>query len=86
VDTSTPPDSADTGAPLDTAWESEDAFCSAAALISTYLDALQTPGDGKVIFCHYAGGHYNIQDINISACFPHLSHVQDVLPSTLCDS
>jgi hypothetical protein len=65
----------------------DDDLCSKAARTAGYLDSFQTPGDGKVLYCHRGGGpHYVLVDTDISACLPHLDHVNDVFPSTLCDS
>lgn len=81
-DTSSPPDSGDPGP------DPEDPdFCEKAASIAGFLDSYQVPGDGRVIYCHSGTGrHYTIIDTDISSCLPHLDHVADVFPSTLCDS
>ena len=52
-----------------------------------FLDPLQTPGDGKVIFCHSSGGsNYVYNDTSISSCLTHISHAYDIMPTTICDS
>jgi hypothetical protein len=63
-------------------------ICEEAARIAGYLDPYQTPGDGKVLYCHSGGGpNYTFVDSDISSCLTHLSnHASDVFPTTGCDS
>jgi hypothetical protein len=81
----TPPDWTWTGdVPTD---PTGDEICELAAALVIELDPYQTPGDGRVVYCH-AGGGTNIHYIetDISSCLPHINHPGDVFPTTGCDS
>ncbi|MFN7145426.1 MAG: hypothetical protein ACK4YP_16755 [Myxococcota bacterium] len=72
----------DTGDPGDV----EDT-CAIAENLTGHLDRYQTPGDGRVLYCHGTGsGRFVLVESDISSCFPHLDHRHDVFPSTGCDS
>ncbi len=61
--------------------------CVKASRVPGWLDQFQTPGDGKVIFCHRnAPGKWSVIDTRIRSCIPHAGHLRDIFPSTLCDS
>jgi hypothetical protein len=67
--------------------EIPDDVCELAAATSGYLDAFETPGDGRVLYCHSGSGKsYVFVDSDIDSCLAHLDHRGDVFPTTLCDS
>jgi len=62
-------------------------LCDWALHVAGFLDAYNTPGDGKVIYCHQSGGpNYVMQDTSVSSCLTHIAHAGDVFPTTICDS
>lgn len=75
----------DTGEPDDP--EDIEDTCALAENLTGYLDRYQSPGDGRVLYCHGTGnGGFVLVDSDIRSCFPHLNHRHDVFPSTGCDS
>jgi len=62
-------------------------LCDWALHVAGFLDAYNTPGDGKVIYCHQSGGpNYVMQDTSVSSCLTHIAHAGDVFPTSICDS
>lgn len=88
------PPTDDTGPTTDPLWTgsvptnpTEDEICELAAALALTLDPYQTPGDGRVVYCHSgSGSSYNYIETDISSCLPHLNHDHDVFPTTGCDS
>ena len=61
--------------------------CDWALHVAGFLDAYNTPGDGKVVYCHQSGGpNYVMNDTSNAACLTHIAHLGDVFPTTICDS
>jgi hypothetical protein len=70
-----------------TGGEIPDDACVLASEIDGYLDAFQTAGDGRVLYCHSGSGKsFVFVDSDIDSCLAHLDHRGDVFPTTLCDS
>jgi hypothetical protein len=77
----------DRDVPEEDSGDDMDAICDLAQNITSYLDDYQTPGDGRVLYCHSGSGHsYNLVDSDVDACSAHLDHDWDVFPSTGCDT
>jgi hypothetical protein len=75
------------GAPTDTVVTPRAGTCARASRIPGYLDRFQTPGDGKVVFCHRtSAGSWTRIDTSTSACIHHAGHLLDLFPRTLCDN
>ena len=61
--------------------------CEYAVQIDGYLDQFETAGDGRVLYCHSGSGHnYNLVESSVDSCIPHLAHIFDIFPTTLCGS
>ena len=69
-------------------WETGEEFiCQHAADIDGYLDAFETAGDGKVLYCHSSSGkNYVLVESDIDSCLTHMGHKYDIFPTTLCGS
>lgn len=62
-------------------------LCDWADQIAGFLDGYNLAGDNKVVYCHATGGgNFNMVDSSVNSCLTHISHVDDIFPSTLCDS
>lgn len=61
--------------------------CDIAILWAPFLDSFNVPGDGMVFYCHNSGGpNYVLHHSSTNSCLTHISHYNDIFPSTLCDS
>ena len=80
-----PGDSDTDTAPTDTGLTGEE-ICERAARVFGYLDRFQTPGDGRVFFCHFTGSGWHYLETDISACLSHAQQHSDTFPTTGCDS
>jgi len=70
--------------------DDSDPDCAAQTICTTpgYLDLLQTPGDGRVSFCHSEDGSlFDFINTSTEECEPHNTlHEFDRFPTTGCDS
>ena len=61
--------------------------CDWAQAVAGWLDGLQTPYDGRVLYCHSSSGtNFVFVDSDINSCLTHVGHAYDIFPTTLCDS
>lgn len=60
--------------------------CAMALATAGFLDTLQTPNNGMVIYCHMTSSGFVALNDPIANCLPHVNHPQDLFPTTLCDS
>jgi hypothetical protein len=65
--------------------------CDWASQIAGFLDQYNVAYDGKVVFCHATSGtgaslSYTLNDVSNNACLTHIGHLDDVFPTSICDS
>lgn len=74
-----------TGTPAGSTTTNPATVCINAAAIPGFLDAIQVPGSGLVIYCHNSPGGLVMQNDPTLTCLTHISHAGDIFPTTLCD-